>query len=422
MSYYYYFCMDSDDEESESMDYGSQDYVDEDERTETESTDVSMVDETASMTRSISGSSRYTRSDDTSDMSSVVSGPTRFSGSSVSSATSFTHNPSSVASEDSEPEVIEITHEMHAAMYKHEFGRSLNNYSDVYRLPVDEEELGRLSKQHYMLERIMGKYPPPLPYILQSNTPGEKAVLDLGCGNGDWIISVARDFPNCDAVAVDLVPIGDASDLPPNIRCEIDDINLGLSHFYGQFDVVHCRLIAPGISDYYRLIEDVARVVRPGGLVEFGESDCYVYDGNKQRVHAPMGELAAPWWPRWMSYLRAAIRQGGGNTEVAGDLRDWIRDHGAFHTIHYQNIWLPLIPAPDDDHDDPIFSVMKDDVLTFIRSGRPLLLGRGFPEDVVITLEENAVRELNESDEPCFSRFQRVWAIRNDVDIGPMPG
>jgi hypothetical protein len=30
-------------------------------------------------------------------------------------------------------------------------------------------------------------------------------------------------------------------------RSEVDDINLGLEHFYGDFDIVHTRLIASGV-------------------------------------------------------------------------------------------------------------------------------------------------------------------------------
>ena len=35
--------------------------------------------------------------------------------------------------------------------------------------------------------------------------------------------------------------------MPANCRTELDDINLGLEHFYGDFDVVHARLIASGV-------------------------------------------------------------------------------------------------------------------------------------------------------------------------------
>jgi hypothetical protein len=40
---------------------------------------------------------------------------------------------------------------------------------------------------------IMGaKYPPPMGPILESNTAGEKRVLDLGAGNGAWYVPLDR--------------------------------------------------------------------------------------------------------------------------------------------------------------------------------------------------------------------------------------
>lgn len=35
-------------------------------------------------------------------------------------------------------------------------------------------------------------------------------------------------------------------------RNEVDDINFGLQHFYGEYDVVHCRLIDSGVRVYFR--------------------------------------------------------------------------------------------------------------------------------------------------------------------------
>ena len=101
--------------------------------------------------------------------------------------------------------VLSVTSSMREQIYKEEFGRNLNNYSDVYRLPADEEELERLGgsiiecvadnlnnklkdKQHAMLLDIMGgKYVPPMAAVMADDTPGEtKACLDLGCGSGSW--------------------------------------------------------------------------------------------------------------------------------------------------------------------------------------------------------------------------------------------
>ncbi|KAH9081813.1 hypothetical protein EDB83DRAFT_586306 [Lactarius deliciosus] len=143
------------------------------------------------------------------------------------------------------PSVYSVTSSIRAASYRQEYGRGLNSCSEIYQLPADDEELDRLDKQHEVFKKIIGAYPPPMAEVM-NDTPWEtKSVLDLGCGSGSWIMDVARDFPHCQAVAVDLVPMQSIK-MPPNCRSEVDDINLGLQHFYGDFNVVHARLIASG--------------------------------------------------------------------------------------------------------------------------------------------------------------------------------
>ena len=34
-------------------------------------------------------------------------------------------------------------------------------------------------------------------------------------------------------------------------RSEVDDINLGLEHFYGDFNVVHAQLISSGVGSHF---------------------------------------------------------------------------------------------------------------------------------------------------------------------------
>lgn len=51
------------------------------------------------------------------------------------------------------------------------------------------------------------------------------------------------------------IPISAECDLFINYdRSEVDDINLGLEHFYGDFNVVHTRLISSGVSWLSRMI------------------------------------------------------------------------------------------------------------------------------------------------------------------------
>ncbi|KAF9011053.1 S-adenosyl-L-methionine-dependent methyltransferase [Cyathus striatus] len=310
------------------------------------------------------------------------------------------------------PSVWSMTSSMHAQAYKHEYGRGLNNYSEVYRLPADEEELERLNKQHLIfIEAMNGKYAPPMQEVMADDVPGErKACLDLGCGSGCWIMDVARDFPSCDAVAVDLVPMQSTS-MPPNCRSEVDDINLGLEHFYGDFNVVHARLISSGIKDYKSLIDHISKVLRPGGMVDVSEFDFYAYDRNYQRIEVGTHELGPPWWPRWLAFANAAVRKVGGDTDAATHLYDWISKHPTFEQATYREFWLPVSPwMKGDDFQQRIGNGMRDDIFAFMKSGRPLLLSTGLPEHILDLVEQEAVQELNEAREPQWIRLQCVYA------------
>jgi hypothetical protein len=72
-------------------------------------------------------------SDVESDIFSLRSGP--------SSATSC---DVSMRSGSPAPSMYSVTSSIRAASYRQQFGRGLNNYSEVYQLPADDEELDRL--------------------------------------------------------------------------------------------------------------------------------------------------------------------------------------------------------------------------------------------------------------------------------------
>lgn len=125
-------------------------------------------------------------SDEESDDGYSIPSPSLFSPP-PSDVTSRTSHDFSMRSASPTPSVRSVTSSFQARAFKHEYGRGLNNYSEVYRLPADDEEHERLDKQHLFFQRIMGRYPPPLHQVMADDVPGEtKACLDLGCGSGSW--------------------------------------------------------------------------------------------------------------------------------------------------------------------------------------------------------------------------------------------
>ncbi|KDQ63063.1 hypothetical protein JAAARDRAFT_694199 [Jaapia argillacea MUCL 33604] len=327
------------------------------------------------------------------------------------------------------PSVWSMTSSMREAIFRQEYGRNLNNYSEVYRLPADEEELDRLNKQHEMFKEMMGRYPPPMEEVMaEDDSPGEerKAVLDLGCGSGCWqvahgpkrITDVALDFPHCSAVAVDLVPMQSLT-MPPNLRrelmLEVDDINLGLEHFYNDFNVVHVRLISSGIRDYAGLVDQITRVLRPGGMLDLLEFDFRVYGGDRKPIIVRPSVMEGPWLPRWMYMCQMAVRQRGGHVDAANLLRRWVSDHRCMEDVVYREFWAQTAPwnPGKDAHSmwlNEMGAIMRDDIKAFLRSGRPLLLGSGLPQEFVDDLEARAVKELDEGRTPTLIRLENVYA------------
>lgn len=95
--------------------------------------------------------------DSESDAHSVASfHPQSVSGSMASSMSSYERDPD--VRSGSPVSVISMSSSMRAAIYREEYGRNLNNYSDVYRLPADDEELDRLGTLAFIWKATRSGY------------------------------------------------------------------------------------------------------------------------------------------------------------------------------------------------------------------------------------------------------------------------
>src|SRR5450631_3110091 len=76
-----------------------------------------------------------------------------------------------------------------------------------YLLPKDDEEIGRLDFQHYLLKiALQGLYAAPIKH------PG--TILDVATGSGRWAMELAAQFPRASVTGFDIVapPADDARD------------------------------------------------------------------------------------------------------------------------------------------------------------------------------------------------------------------
>ncbi|GJJ13446.1 hypothetical protein Clacol_007700 [Clathrus columnatus] len=303
-----------------------------------------------------------------------------------------------------------VEEEEEQEFYRSEYGRELNNSSEVYVFPADPEEKSRLHRQNLFMRATSGAYPPVISNLLLHN-PHDKAVLDLGCGDGTWQVI------NIWAVGVDLVPVEAAQ--PDNFMEIIWDINRGLDEFYDQYDV---------IRDLSRLVDDMARCLRPGGILIHCEFDFKIYRSDKTLCH--------PWGPPkssnepisflaiWFAALRNAIRARGGTVDAPDRMYDLIRSHPYFdeRDIQVSERWYPFAPYPysqkfhaigySPERLSGIGDLVRSDVMSFLRSGRVVLLKNGMAEEEAAQLEHYARMELMELRYPCLARVLEVQVRR----------
>lgn len=112
------------------------------------------------------------------------------------------------------------------------------------------------------------------------------------------------------------------------------------------------------------MIEEIARILRPGGMIQLQEFDFHVYDHLHRRMEPSTNEIGPPWWGRWMMFLNEAIQKVRGDVDAATHLETWVKKHSAFERVVYKDVWLPVVAGPleeDNPHAD-IFVRLKDDV------------------------------------------------------------
>jgi ubiquinone/menaquinone biosynthesis C-methylase UbiE len=108
-----------------------------------------------------------------------------------------------------------------------------------------------------------------LDLVMQLNLKGKK-VLDLGAGQG-YFTKLLYDALHAKGLTPD--DIITASDYSPQdykfdrIPCQFGDFNVGLPYEDDTFDVVCCIEVIEHIEDQFKLMREIKRILKPGGMV-----------------------------------------------------------------------------------------------------------------------------------------------------------
>jgi ubiquinone/menaquinone biosynthesis C-methylase UbiE len=132
-------------------------------------------------------------------------------------------------------------------------------------------EMARLTRQAQMLSRQIGVLPS------QITLPKAPALLDLGCGPGEWALHMARCIPDAQVTGIDIsnVMVEYASfraeeDGLHNTRFYTGDVlEFPLPFPDASFDFIYARFIVGfmRVNSWHPLWRECYRLLRPGGIL-----------------------------------------------------------------------------------------------------------------------------------------------------------
>lgn len=154
----------------------------------------------------------------------------------------------------------------------------MSNDERTYVIPADESgEMARLIDQDTTITQAMGTLFPAACDLLDV-----RRVLDVACGPGGWARSVAREFPDVEIVGIDLSqPMIEYANAYAgvqkldNAHFQVMDATKPLDFPDASFDLVNARGTIGFLrkETWPRVVQEYARVTRPGGYIILTESD-----------------------------------------------------------------------------------------------------------------------------------------------------
>ncbi|PAV15360.1 S-adenosyl-L-methionine-dependent methyltransferase [Pyrrhoderma noxium] len=324
-------------------------------------------------------------------------------------------------------------------------GRGMNIRSDVYKLPVDEEEHNRLTIQHriwkLMLGGSTGLYPPDVEPIVKqllkptTGSADSPSVLDLGSGSGIWAAEMAAMHPNVTVVGIDLAE-PKLLTIPKNCRFLIADFTKDLEEFAETFDIVHCRCVAGHVIDRTGLLRQIAKLLKPGGLLLLGDGNLQIFSSDRTVV-SPASSLdfigvadkpepasrdpiyIALWLEQVIKYMLTNTldpdHAGGGFLDTL------VTSEPALEYFGGRAYYSPIRPEGENSGSpsriaQELSALTERNMLNFLAASRPILLSRGLPHETVDEWQARARKDILEPGVYWSMRWNLVWALKRRIE------
>ncbi|CEL55224.1 hypothetical protein RSOLAG1IB_01232 [Rhizoctonia solani AG-1 IB] len=291
-----------------------------------------------------------------------------------------------------------------SAMLREAEGRIFNSQNELYYLPADELEYSRLDKQHLvhllmndgLVHRsVASKVRAVLDPSNVTPDGSPRRVLDLGCGGGNWAISMALEFPHA-------------------------EFNLGMSHYHGMFDVIHARSSANGVINFREFINDMGLCLRPGGLILVIEGDLqlFSYTREPQEIAYGDGDRNRSWMARMLFEAFTTMKSRGSHVDANANIYNWLCQNPLFEDEDWGKLFTPIGPwergrtAAETNKLQIIGELMRQNSLAFVRALKPLLISEGYAPEIVDRFISGTDRELSELSIHMYVKWHYAWAVR----------
>ncbi|KAK0467097.1 S-adenosyl-L-methionine-dependent methyltransferase [Desarmillaria tabescens] len=291
-----------------------------------------------------------------------------------------TQNVSSYSAEDNsfgsdDSDLVELRSDEFINYFVESNGRLFHSSAtSPYPLPVDTPEQQRLNVLHNVLFCMIGAhYVGPVPEILMWEPGRHKIVVDMCTGTGKWVMEMAEQYPHVRFYGFDIVPIATRYPLP-NVNFEIHDVGERTRYPDRSIDFVHARSVSMTIRDYRRIIREVSRILRPGGIFVSGEW------GQHPTIHPSYNLDPASQTPSFCHFfqlLRDALARRGIPQNVPGTVHSLLQSSGGFFEVTPQTHYFPVGPWSSDHAIQRIGRAFRAVLSRYMDSVRPVILELG---------------------------------------------
>ncbi|KAF8600156.1 hypothetical protein BDV93DRAFT_608830 [Ceratobasidium sp. AG-I] len=322
--------------------------------------------------------------------------------------------------------------------------------------PVDDIETRRHQMQHIFLKALMhGNYIGPVKEVLKPRANGSRPVSSiyehaLVIGGCNFLLlmlipltlaivkriaraqDMAEEFPHCDITSVDIAPI--TTHVPrANIAFEVYDLYAGVAEPDESFDYVSCRHVHLAVKEYDRLIFDLHRVLRPGGLITVCEVEGRMYEVDQPPYDTP-AYRTFPNNCRACDIFRTAATNQGIDLDALHRVHEWLQpnsrfwaetaakyeipnsrmqiaSHG-FRDIHKEIVLIPTGTWHPDPSVQKVGSLASRVWVFAWKQLGPLLVEEGLTPEQASELIAAAIQELEQTELRIVAKYHVVYGSK----------